>query len=124
MPRPNPGGRIVSSVLWGRLDVFISRLHFKLVLDRRNFSKCRQAQLIAKMLDLVGGCRLREAEMVLPSLCRIGKVGINVGAVKDVSGSTGIENSSGRYGKSRKRPNSARLVVPDQASFSERHPAK
>src|SRR5712691_12835366 len=97
---------------------------FVLALHRRNFDQGRQAGLIAEVLDLVSGCRLREAEMLLPTLRRIGEVGINIGAVEDVSGATGIENSIGRYGKSRKRPNSARLVVPDQASLSECYPPK
>ena len=49
---------------------------------------------------------------------------MNVGAVEDVSGAAGIENSRARHGKSGKRPDSTGLVVPDQASLSERHPAK
>jgi hypothetical protein len=51
--------------------------------------------------------------MLLPTHRRISEVGIDVGAVEDVSGSTGIKNSIRRYGKSRKCPNGARLVVPD-----------
>ena len=97
---------------------------FELALDRRDFGKRRQARLIAEMLDLVGGCRPREAEMFLPALRRVGEVGINIGAVEDVSRSTGIENSIRRYGKRGKRPNGARLVVPDQASLSECYPTK
>ena len=100
-----------------------SRWRFELALDRRDFRKRRQARLIAEMLDLMSGCRLREAEMFLPTPGRIAEVGINVGAVEDISSSTGIENSIRRYGNSRKRANDARIVVPDQASFSERHPA-
>ena len=86
---------------------------FELAPDRRDFGKRRQARLIAEMLNLMGGCRLREAKMFLPTLRRLGEVGINVGAVEDVSSSTGIENSIRRYGRSRKRPNGARIVVPD-----------
>src|SRR5437762_3892380 len=98
--------------------------YFELALHRRDFCKCRQASLVAEVLDLVSGRRLRKAEMLLPTPRRIGQVRIDVGAVENVSGSAGIENSIGRYGKSRKRSNGARFVVPDQASLPECNPTK
>ena len=86
-----------------------SRRRPELALDRCDFSKRRQARLIAEMLDFVGGGGSREVEMLLPTHRRIGEVGMNVGAVEDVSRSTGIENSIRRHGKSGKRPNGARI---------------
>src|SRR5271169_4265918 len=74
------------------------------------------------MLDFVGGCCSRKAEMLLPTHRWVGEIGVNVGAVEHVAGAAGIENSIRRYGKSREFPNDARVVVPDQASLTERHP--
>src|SRR5437879_12072039 len=61
-------------------------------------------RLIAEALNFVGGRRLREAKMLLPSLRRIGEIGVDVGAMKDVAGSTGIEDSIRRSGKRMKGP--------------------
>ena len=72
-------------------------------------------RLIAEALNFVGGRRLREAKMLLPSLRRIGEIGVDVGAMKDVAGPAR---------QRRKRADIARLVVPDETPFSERHPAR
>jgi hypothetical protein len=100
-----------------------SGLRFELALERGDIDKRRQARLIAEALNLVGGGRPREAEMMLPSLRRTGEVGVDVRAVKDVAGSTGIEDSIRRYGKRGKDPDGATVVVPDQAALSQRHSA-
>jgi len=61
--------------------------------------------------------------MLFPTLRWIGEVRINISAVEDISCATGVENSIRRHSKSRKRPDSARLIVPDQSSLAERHAA-
>src|SRR5271169_5006194 len=75
------------------------------------------------MLDLVRGSRSRETKMLLPAFGLIGEVGIDVGAVKHVTGPIGIENAVGGYAQSRECPNGAAFVIPNQTSLSERHPA-
>jgi len=77
---------------------------FKLTLDLGDIGERRQARLIAEMLDFVGGCRSRKVEMVLPSQRGIGHVGIDIGAVENISGSAGIENAIRWYGQCGKRP--------------------
>src|SRR4029077_11882156 len=98
-----------------------SGVSFKFMLDRGDFRKRRQSCLIAEMLNLESGRGLRKFEMFLPALRRIGEIGINVSAVENVSGSTGIENSIRWHGKSRKSPDCTSFVVPDDTSLSERH---
>jgi hypothetical protein len=65
-------GNYRSNKLWGVLIDHPfpagSGLRFELTFDRRDFRKRRQARLIAKMLDLMGGCRLCEPEMLFPTL--------------------------------------------------------
>ena len=59
--------------------------------------------------------------MLLPTLRCIGEVGIDVSAVEDIAGTTRIENTTRRHGKSWKRSRNTRLVIPDQPSLSESH---
>ena len=76
------------------------------------------------MLDLVRGSLSCEAKMLLPTFSLIGEVGMDVSAVKYISGTTCIENSIRRYFKSRECPNDTHFIVPDQTPLSKRHPAK
>ena len=75
------------------------------------------------MLNLVRRCRSREAQMLLPTLVGIGEVGVDVTAVKHVSGTAGVENPVRWYRKGRQRANRTCFVVPNQAALSQRHPA-
>src|SRR5688572_12400883 len=75
------------------------------------------------MLDLVGGCRAGEAEVLVPAHRRVGEIGMNVGPVKYVSGATGIDHAIGRHGKRRELPDHTGFIVPDQTSLTERDAA-
>src|SRR6185295_12185867 len=88
-----------------------------------DFGECRQARLVAEMLDLVGGRRSREMEMLIPALHRVGKVGIDVCAVENVSSAACINDALRRYGKRGQFSDVACLVIPNETSLSERHPA-
>ena len=44
--------------------------------------------------------------------------------MEDVSGSATVDNASERYGKRWQRSEDAYFIIPEQAFFPERHPAK
>src|SRR3974377_1061709 len=59
-------------------------------------------------------------EVPLPRFCRIGEIGIDIGAVEDVAGPALIYTAILRYDNSWQRLNGARLVVPNQPTLPER----
>jgi hypothetical protein len=68
-----------------------------------DIGECGQARLIAQVLNLMcSGC-LGEAKMIFPLFARIRQIGIDVSAMKHVSGAARIENSSRRHSERRFR---------------------
>src|SRR5262245_8498353 len=65
-----------------------------------------------------GGCA-RETEVIAPLVLRIGQVGVDVGAVKNVARAVGVEDLAPGDLQCRKRAAAAALVVPEQAALAE-----
>src|SRR5260370_22987583 len=63
---------------------------FELLRDGFDVGNHRQSGLVAEALNLVGRCRAREIEMVMPAFAGIAQVGIVIGAMKNVAGAIGI----------------------------------
>src|ERR1700686_4099055 len=66
---------------------------FELLPDGFDVGNRRQSGLVAEALNLVGRCRAREIEMVVPAFAGIAEVGIDIGAVENVAGAVGIEHA-------------------------------
>ncbi len=60
--------------------------------DGFDIGKRRQAGLVAETLNLVGRCRARELEMVVPAFAGIAEVGIDIGTVEHVAGAVGASS--------------------------------
>src|SRR4051794_16208531 len=59
-------------------------------LDHFDVGQCRQAGLVAEVLDLEGGGGAREYEMVMPAFAGVAQIGIDIRAVEDVAGAVGV----------------------------------
>src|SRR5712664_2530621 len=90
----------------------------KFLPDGLDVRKRRQSGLVAEALDLVGRCRAREVEMVVPAFAGVAEIGIDIGAMEDIAGTVGIEHAFARDRKRGQRMHGAGLVIPEQPAFS------
>src|SRR2546421_8374817 len=90
----------------------------KLLPDGFDVGKRRQPRLVAEALDLVGGRRAREFEMVVPGFARIAEVGKDVGAMEHVTGAIGVDHARERDRQRWQGVDLADLVVPEQTLLS------
>src|ERR1700730_17813879 len=90
----------------------------KFLLDGFDVGQRRQSGLVAETLNLVGRCRAREIEMVVPAFAGAAEVGIDIGAMKNIAGAVGIEHAFARDRKLRQRADGTGLVIPEQAAFA------
>src|ERR1700722_235169 len=65
-------------------------LYGELLPDGLDVGKRRQAGFVAETLNLVGRCRARELETIVPAFAGIAQVGIDIGAVAHVAGAVGL----------------------------------
>src|SRR5215813_12585121 len=86
-------------------------------------SEGRNAFFVAEMLHRIGRCSAGEMKMRIPARLRAGEIGIDVGAVKDVARTIGVDHHLARHPQGREDAILAGLVVPDHPMLTHGHAA-
>jgi hypothetical protein len=103
--------------LWrGRLATLVEE-H----LSRVDIGQGRQARLVAEVLERMCRRRAGKVEVILPCAGRIGEVGVNVGAMKNVAGAIGVNDLLVRDIERRHRLIAAAPEIIDKPLLPERH---
>jgi len=87
--------RAIHQLGYGPLPVLpgASIIVSELPLSRDDVGKSWQSCLVAEVLDFVCGSSAREPKMLFPTFRCVGKVGIDVSAVEDITSPTRISNA-------------------------------